>query len=425
MHREQAIQHAAVSDVGMRRRNNEDAFAIQLCPDPESWTNRGHLFVVADGMGGHAVGELASKLAVDTLPHTFFKTKEGNPRISLAEAVYTANRTIHSRGSQNRDFQRMGTTCTALALTRMGAIVAHVGDSRCYRIRRDRIDQLTFDHSIVWELARQRGIAPEKVDLIEHRNVITRSLGPELEMQVDLEGPIPILPGDVYVLCSDGLTNHLKDEEIAAAARELAPNQATRLLVQLANLRGGSDNCTVVIVRVGDLPANVQPEFSEPPAEGSSIGWGWLAVSWLVALGIVGGLSLIMFGHLLQGGFLSGLSLVGVVIVLIAYLRERKTHPVIANELSQTVVNRPHRTAVALTSEEFARQLARASADLARTAQEDDWTIKWEEYQQIVETARESFDKKRYTKAAREYCRGLDLLMKEFVRHRSAAMSAP
>ncbi len=425
MHREQAIQHAAVSDVGMRRRNNEDSCAVQLCPDPETWINRGHLFIVADGMGGHAVGELASKLAVDTVPHTFFKTKEGSARISLVEAVHAANRTINSRGTQNRDFQRMGTTCTALALTRMGAIVAHVGDSRCYRIRRDRIDQLTFDHSIIWELARQRGIPPEKVDLIEHRNVITRSLGPELDTQVDIEGPIPILPGDVYVLCSDGLTNHLKDDEIAAAARELAPNQATRLLTQLANLRGGSDNCTVVIVRVGELPANVQPQVAEPPGANSSIGWGWLVVFWVVALGIVAGLSLVMFGHVLQGGFVSGLSLVGLVIVLIAFLREKKSQPVVTNELSQTIVNRPHRTAVSLSSEEFARLLARASAELARTAQEDEWRIKWDEYQQIVATARESFDKKRFTKAAREYTRGLDLLMKEFVRHRSAAMSAP
>ena len=324
MHREQAIQHAAVSDVGMRRRNNEDSCAVQLCPDPETWINRGHLFIVADGMGGHAVGELASKLAVDTVPHTFFKTKEGNARISLAEAVHAANRTINSRGTQNRDFQRMGTTCTVLALTRMGAIVAHVGDSRCYRIRRDRIDQLTFDHSIIWELARQRGIPPEKVDLIEHRNVITRSLGPELDTQVDIEGPIPVLPGDVYVLCSDGLTNHLKDDEIAAAARELAPNQATRLLTQLANLRGGSDNCTVVIVRVGDLPANIQPQDPEPAGANSSIGWGWLVVFWVVALGIVARAVADHVRARLQGGFVSGLSLVGLVIVLIGFLREKE-----------------------------------------------------------------------------------------------------
>ncbi len=95
MHREQAIQHAEVSDIGMRRRNNEDACVVQLCPDAETWTNRGHLFVVADGMGGHAVGELASKMAVDTVPHTFFKTKEGSPRTSLAEAIHAANRAIN------------------------------------------------------------------------------------------------------------------------------------------------------------------------------------------------------------------------------------------------------------------------------------------------------------------------------------------
>ncbi len=115
----------------------------------------------------------------------------------------------------------------------------------------------------------------------------------------------------------------------------------------------------MVVVRVGDLPANMQPEMPDPVDAGSSIGWGWLAVFWVVALGIVAGLSMFMFGYRLQGGFVAGLSLVGLVVALIVFLREKKLEvPVVASELSQTVINRPHRTGVALSSAEFSRMLA-------------------------------------------------------------------
>jgi PPM family protein phosphatase len=113
---EQKIQYAAVSDVGFRRQNNQDACVVQLAPDRESWQERGHLFVVADGMGGHAVGELASKMAVDIIPLTFDKLRTQHPLAALKTALETANRRINERGSLNRDFLRMGTTCTALLL---------------------------------------------------------------------------------------------------------------------------------------------------------------------------------------------------------------------------------------------------------------------------------------------------------------------
>src|SRR5436190_15036234 len=256
---EQKLQHATLSDVGLRRQNNEDSAAAHVCLTEDDFDRRGHLFLVADGMGGHAVGELASQMAAETIPHAWNKLSgESIPQV-LREAVISANRQIHERGSTNRDFLRMGTTCTVLALTPGGAYIAHVGDSRCYRIRRDRIDQLTFDHSLHWEIQRQARETGVPMELPEHRNIITRSLGPEPEVQVDIEGPFLVLPGDTYLLCSDGLSGEVRDEEIGGLAAELSPAQACKMLVHLANMRGGGDNCTLTIVRVGDLPANVPP----------------------------------------------------------------------------------------------------------------------------------------------------------------------
>ena len=133
---EQVVEFAAKTDVGMRRQNNEDTCAAHLAREEQVFRDRGHLFVVADGMGGHAVGELASKLAADMVPHSFLKSNGGNVQKAMRSAVENANSTINARGSQNRDFQRMGTTCSALALSAKGAVIGHVGDSRVYRVRR-------------------------------------------------------------------------------------------------------------------------------------------------------------------------------------------------------------------------------------------------------------------------------------------------
>src|SRR5579862_271537 len=279
---EQPIRCASVSDIGFRRRNNQDSYAIRICSDQETWRQHGHLLMVADGMGGHAVGELASKIAADTVSHTFFKLRDLDAPEALKQSLETANATINQRGSLNRDFARMGTTCTTLVLCPKGAVIAHVGDSRAYRIRGDRIDQLTFDHSLHWEMIRQGKMRPEDVFMHESRHVITRSLGPEPVVLVDIEGPHAVLPGDVYVICSDGLTGHVQDAEIGIIARELPPQEACRLLVNLANLRGGSDNVTVVIGRVSGAPGT-EPEDENPgPAPG--LGLGWIITMWVIAL---------------------------------------------------------------------------------------------------------------------------------------------
>src|SRR6185369_13488190 len=124
---EQRVEYAALSDIGFRRRNNQDSYVTHVATDAADWTARGHLFLVADGMGGHAVGELASKIAADTIPHTYHKLKDQSAAEALRSAVLAGNATINARGEMNRDFTRMGTTCTTLVLNPDGALVAHVG----------------------------------------------------------------------------------------------------------------------------------------------------------------------------------------------------------------------------------------------------------------------------------------------------------
>lgn len=261
---EDLIIDAAATDTGMRRSNNQDSYAIVRASNPESWRHRGHLFMVADGMGAHAVGELASKLACDNIPHNYTKTRNGTPAEALTKAYQQVGALIHSRATANKEFEGMGTTCSTLILLPAGALIAHVGDSRVYRVRNGRIDQLSFDHSLLWELIRRNHLKPEQAAKSVPRNVITRSLGPDPTVEVDIEGPLSVEPGDVYVLCSDGLSGPVEDPEIGAFAGYFHPDDACRYLIHLANLRGGPDNVTALVVRVGPW---IEPGDSEATAD--------------------------------------------------------------------------------------------------------------------------------------------------------------
>jgi protein phosphatase len=259
---EDRLDIGGLTDVGMRRSNNQDAFRVLTAPSVDQWRSRGHLFIVADGMGAHAVGELASKMAVDSIPHTYHKLVNQPCAQALVKAVQDANSRIHSRGVANRDFQGMGTTSTVLVLLPEGAIIAHVGDSRAYRVRDGRIEQLSFDHSLAWELVRRKQLTFEQARSAVPNNVITRSLGPEPDVETDVVGPHPIRPGDTFVLCSDGLSGQVADADIGLLARCMPAQEACQHLVDMANLRGGPDNITVIIARVGDPAAH---DESTPP----------------------------------------------------------------------------------------------------------------------------------------------------------------
>ncbi|MFK7776553.1 MAG: protein phosphatase 2C domain-containing protein [Gimesia sp.] len=418
---EHPVQFASQSDVGFRRRNNEDSISVRICKDQESWREHGHFFLVADGMGGHAVGELASKIASETVPHTFFKNKPGPVAKSLKSAIEVANQAINERGMANREFMRMGTTCSSLCLCAEGAVIGHVGDSRVYRVRNNRIDQLTFDHSLQWELIRQGRGKPEDVYRNEPRNVITRSLGPEPVVQVDIEGPYPIMDGDRYVLCSDGLTSHLKDDEIGMITKYLDPSDACRLMINLANLRGGSDNISVIVVRVGDLPDGDFPEeqsSEEEPKLNLDLEkgygeWFWLAGVWGASLMVAIGIAMWIITKFDRGEFLTfgGMSLLVILLVRKVFSQRESSRREDYLDQHKTVEWKPYRSERLKFNTDFLQYLTTMESELQRAAMEEEWTIEWSAHNKIYYDAKEEFEKKKYLNAFRDYSRAIDILM--------------
>ncbi|TWT99585.1 putative protein phosphatase 2C-type [Botrimarina colliarenosi] len=274
------VRAVSRTDVGMRRATNQDAVAIS----PHSAEGRidGDAFLmVADGMGAHAAGELASKLATDTIPLTYFKSGGEAPPTALRRAIRQANDKIHQKGASAAEFYGMGTTCSCLVLTQGAALVGHVGDSRVYRLRDGVFEQLTFDHSLVWEMAAASKVSADRVPSCIPKNVITRSLGPHKTVIVDLEGPHALQQGDVFLLCSDGLTGVVDDSLAASLLSTLSPTDAAEALVNLANLRGGPDNISVIVAQIetatGDT-ASGTPAANRPKLQISSFGVGIAAV---------------------------------------------------------------------------------------------------------------------------------------------------
>jgi serine/threonine protein phosphatase PrpC len=242
---------AAVTDIGRRRYTNEDA----LCSDAA----RG-LFVVADGMGGHAAGEVASEMAVERVCANFPPRSPEDPdaaRAVLVEAFGAANAEILERGELEPDMHGMGTTLTALAVSGDDVVLAHVGDSRAYLLRKDTLTQLTTDHTWVQAQVSAGLLEPEQARFHPFANIITRALGTDLQLEVETLR-LPARPGDIFLLCSDGLTGMLSDTQLrdilADEKRTLAVR--ARRLVQAANRAGGVDNITVVIAKA---------EASAPP----------------------------------------------------------------------------------------------------------------------------------------------------------------
>ena len=242
-----SLQVAAVTDIGVRRKTNQDGHCVDLAENQSAWQQRGHLLLVADGMGAHAAGEEASRLAVENIPRAYRDSTQATAVEALAESIRQTNSLIYGLGQARAEFQGMGTTLSVLALLPEGALVGQVGDSRVYRLRDGVLEQLSADHSLVWELAAAGRLPDGEVPPFVPRNVITRSLGPSETVQPDLEGIFPIQRRDRYLLCSDGLTGSVSDREIGALMACLPLAEAAQTMVDLANLRGGPDNITVVV----------------------------------------------------------------------------------------------------------------------------------------------------------------------------------
>jgi protein phosphatase len=413
------IHHASLTDVGVRRSHNQDAHTALLAADREQWRNRGHIFLVADGMGAHAVGELASKLAVDIIPHTYSKHAQEGPAAALRKAFVEANLSIHTRGQQNREFAGMGTTGTALLLRPEGVWIAHVGDSRAYRIRQGRIEQLTFDHSLHWELARRQHVNPEKLQGIPS-NVIVRSLGPEPLVQVDVEGPHPLLPGDLFVLCSDGLSGPLSDHEIGAVASVLAPEEACRFLVDLANLRGGPDNITVMIIRTDGAGPASDPALhlgAEPVPWYKVLPWPLMSLLGGTMLATVAAtMTYYQVGGAVLVFLLATAALVAGLVGLIQSHKQEKLQQ--ENEPEPPRINVYHHTSCQIEPP-LLEKLARAEGLLQQRARDKQWEVDWNVYQPYHDQALSHQQQGQLPDAFREYCRALVVLTEALLKQRN------
>jgi protein phosphatase len=245
------LDFASLSDRGRVRLNNEDACGLIVPETPEELSEKGAIFVVADGMGGHRGGEIASQIAVRTILAFYATNSEQDRSHALAFAFREANKTIIQESVADSALFGMGTTCTALALRDGRAYFAHVGDSRGYLLRAGAIEQITKDHSIVGEMVRSGIISDEDARHHPRRNVITRSLGAQEDTAADVSAvPLEIQAGDVFLLCSDGLTTYLNDQDLVPVLAESPPEEACKRLVKMANDEGGRDNITVIVVAV-------------------------------------------------------------------------------------------------------------------------------------------------------------------------------
>jgi protein phosphatase len=234
---------AAASDRGRKRPSNEDAFGFSV---------EDGVYVVCDGMGGAAAGEIASSLAVDEVLHLLTGQAQ-NGQVSLPDAVEqainAANDAIFARAQRNQRLSGMGTTLVALAVREKNVWVLNIGDSRCYRLRKGLLEQLTLDHSLVEEQVRMGRMSRTEAQHSPLKNVITRALGTQCQVTPDIFG-MEAEPGDLFLLCTDGLTRELSDADIASllAKSEALDAQCTGL-VEAAKKAGGHDNITCLLVR--------------------------------------------------------------------------------------------------------------------------------------------------------------------------------
>jgi PPM family protein phosphatase len=242
---------AALSHPGRKRRHNEDAYVVQP-----------PLFAVADGMGGAKAGEVASGLAAAAVQESGNDGASGEARV--AALIQEANQRVFRRASEDREASGMGTTMTVALVEDDHIAIGHVGDSRAYLIRGGRLEQLTDDHSLVAELVRSGKLTPEEAESHPQRSVITRALGTDADVDVDTFS-VEAAPGDLFLLCSDGLTTMVDDETILGAVERHRRNlqDAARALVSAANRGGGEDNITVVFFEMAGAGEEVADETED------------------------------------------------------------------------------------------------------------------------------------------------------------------
>ena len=426
MNWEDCLQHAEISDIGMRRTTNQDAYAVMLANDIEAWRRHGHLFVVADGMGAHAAGELASEMAVQGISHRYPKYLELSPPEALHKAIQETNAEVHRRGQANMDFHNMGTTTSVLALLPQGALVAHVGDSRVYRVRGKLLEQLTFDHSLVWEL-REHGQLDGSAEYASTvpKNIITRSLGPNPTVQTDFEGPFPLEVGDTFLLCSDGLSGLVEDAEIGPILASLPPKEAAQALTDLANLRGGHDNITALVVKVtgpqiatGAMvvePLMIQREKAR--RRSSPVLWVVASVCLLAALAMA------VLGNIPPAMVALGGGLIAILATIIQ--RWALLPRGIALGETRRLGRGPHVRIECPVNAEFTSKLASLVEQLRAATDESNWTVDLRPFNKHCAAAEEATRAAEFEAALRHYVHAISYMMAELREQSRRAGGSP
>lgn len=249
------VRFSGACDIGRKRKANQDSIYLP---------SETRLAIVADGMGGHAGGEVASKMAVDTMVDYFHQTADQQPLTwpykverdlrgpvnRMVTSVMLANLEIFEKAQRESEYKGMGTTAVAIYFLEDHVIIGHVGDSRVYRLRREELTQLTEDHSLINDYIKMKRVTAEEAETWPHKNVIVRALGMKDSVQVDIITEVPRI-GDVYLLCSDGLTGMVPDDQMTHMLRsEPDLDTSVEKLIDAANEEGGIDNISVVLARI-------------------------------------------------------------------------------------------------------------------------------------------------------------------------------
>lgn len=246
------MEVASLTDVGRVRANNEDSCLYWEPNSEEEFQRKGRLAVIADGMGGHEGGQEASRMAVETVREVYDKAFRNEPQDALVEAFAVAHERIQNYAERHPRFHGMGTTCTALAVVGDRLYFAHVGDSRLYLIRGAEISRVTRDHSYVGRLVESGIVRSEDAETHPQRHILTAALGAGSEVAADVsQEALRLEEGDNLVLCTDGLWGVVGEQELAAAVNANPPADSCAAMVELALQRGGPDNITVQVLRVG------------------------------------------------------------------------------------------------------------------------------------------------------------------------------
>ena len=377
------------------------------------------MFVVADGMGAHAAGELASKMAADGIPHNYYKLREESSPDAIRKTMRQVNEEIHRKRSGQRRIPRHGDHGLMLVLLPQGALVAHVGDSRVYRLRGGKYEHLTFDHSLLWEM-RPAGNTSEICPTWSRRiSSPVRSARTRMCRSIS-KGPFPLEVGDTFLMCSDGLSGQVKDEEMGVIMSTLPPAEAAQVLIDLANLRGGPDNITVLIVRITgpaiSARANAQAaplamaderavQAAAPPATGKF----WFGAGILLAAAV--GLS--AFEHypvcrrrhaslavgLATWGFLQRMPPENPTAIFGA----RRTFG--PRSVSSLGLSARMRLLVTI--------LVCLIDQLREAATDGQWSVDWTKFNAYSAQGKSAIDRRDYSQAVREYSRALRFMMNE------------